>query len=597
MVPEIPANAPFSTEQRAWLNGYFASLFGSHQNGAPTAATEAAESGCISVLYGSQTGTAESCAKQLGKAAKSRGYQANVAELDAVSPAELANTSLAMIVCSTHGEGDMPENAEAFWQALNAADAPRLEGLSYAVLGLGDTNYADTFCQAARELDERFDALGASRIAERVDCDVDYDDDFDAWQDNVLGMVGDFVEGATAAEGESEADVPVGATFTPVKVNRPLHDRRNPFPAELLANAELNGDGSDKDVRHIGLALHGSGLNYEVGDALPIRPRNCPEVVEELLAALGSSGSEAVRLEGGAQVPFRKALSECVEIGEVPMPLCQAVTEQLGAGAFTALLNGDTPADGKWSTWAYGRDVCDVLRRFPKATFTPEELLDLLRPLQPRLYSIASSPAMHPGEVHLTVGTVRYHSHGRDRKGVCSTFLADRVDLTTPIPVYVQANAKFRPPEDGRAPMIMVGPGTGIAPFRAFLEERQLQQARGPNWLFFGDQHEASDFLYGEQLQQWHHAGLLTHLHTAFSRDGDEKVYVQHRMWEQREELYDWLRDGAHVYVCGDANRMAKDVDTMLHQVIAEQGKLTESEAAAFVAELKDTGRYQRDVY
>jgi len=304
-----------------------------------------------------------------------------------------------------------------------------------------------------------------------------------------------------------------------------------------------------------------------------------------------------VELEDESPTPLRHALATRFEISEVPKALLDLITEKLGGKSFMALLNGSTPADGQLSTYLYGRDIIDVLKEFKNVKITPQEFIECLKKLQPRLYSISSSPKAHPGEVHLTIGTVRYEAFGRSKKGVCSTFLADRVCSNTPVHVYIQKNEAFRLPESPDVPVIMIGPGTGIAPFRAFLEERRETGASGKNWLFFGDQKRSYDFLYEQQLNELQEAGILSRLDLAFSRDGDEKVYVQHRMYQQREEIYKWLEEGACVYVCGDANRMAKDVDNMLQTIIKEAGQLDDDGAGAYMQALKKQKRYLRDVY
>lgn len=384
------------------------------------------------------------------------------------------------------------------------------------------------------------------------------------------------------------------AAGTPVLAapEAPRYDRKHPFPARLLTNRPLNTDGSAKDVRHIEIDLGGAGLTYEVGDALGVIPQNCPNLVADLLEACGWTGDEAVSLNGETLL-LRAALQQHRTITEPPKALLEAFAERSGDADLRAVLDDrDALSDFLW-----GRDVLDLARAYPNVRFTPQEFIDLLRPLAHRLYSISSSPKAHPGQVHLTVGTVRYKAQGRAKTGVCSTFLADRCDEATPLPVFVHRNAAFRLPEDPATPVIMVGPGTGIAPFRAFLEERRASGATGKNWLFFGDQHAATDFLYRDELEAFLHDGTLNRLDLAWSRDGAEKVYVQHRMREHAEALFAWLEDGACFYVCGDAARMAKDVDAALHAVIRTAGGLSEDAAADYVKRLKRARRYLRDVY
>ena len=374
-----------------------------------------------------------------------------------------------------------------------------------------------------------------------------------------------------------------------------LYSRKNPFPAKLLTNRSLTGAGSAKDTRHFEIDLVGSGLAYEVGDSLGVFPTNNPALVEEMLGVLGFSGDEPVADPNGKPLSIREALTRSYVITEKDKKLLAAIAEKDPSAAhFTPMV---TP-EGKAELDAYvsGREVIDPLLDHPAARFTPEEFVKLLRKLQPRLYSIASSQKAHPDAVHLTVAAVRYESHGRKREGVCSTFLADRAD-NADVPVFVHTAKHFRVPEELSTPVIMVGPGTGIAPFMAFLQERKATGATGKNWLFFGDQKSATDFLYREELEAWQAEGVLHRLDTAFSRDQADKIYVQHRMLEAAQELFEWLEQGACFYVCGDASRMAKDVDAALHKVVETAGGKSPEEAAAYVAELKTSKRYRKDVY
>ena len=371
----------------------------------------------------------------------------------------------------------------------------------------------------------------------------------------------------------------------------PTYHRKNPFPARMLANRPLNNDGSAKDVRHIEIDVSGSGFTYEAGDALAVIPRNCEAYVAELVAALGWSGDEVVTVDG-EDLPLHEALHTRLAVTLPPKSLLDAYAERSGDGLRDMLGDRQALDDFLW-----GRDVLDLARMYPFIRFEPQAFVDVLRPLQHRLYSISSSPKEHAGEVHLTVGTVRYEAYGRVRKGVCSTFVADRCSAKMPLPVFVQTNKNFRLPADESTSVIMVGPGTGIAPFRAFLEERRGAGAAGRNWLFFGDQHAATDFLYRDELESFLEDGTLDRLDLAWSRDNAVKVYVQHRMLEQAETLFNWIEDGASFYVCGDAGRMAKDVDAALHEVIRTAGGLSEDAAAVYVRRLKSQKRYLRDVY
>lgn len=552
-VPLIPESAPFNTEQRAWLNGFLAGLLSRGESmtpGAPVPALQ--EKPRLLIAFGSQSGNAESLAKRLGKEASSRGFAARVAGLDSVQPSTLTAEQNVLVITSTWGEGDMPDNAESFWSGINQnGSSPVLGGLKYSVLALGDKNYGDTFCLAGRKLDERFAELGATRIHPRVDCDVDFDEPAKLWSEGVWKVLSE--SPSTAAPAPAIAEV-ITAAPAAEATGVAAYSKKNPFPAPLVTNLKLNGAGSAKDTRHIAFSLEGSGLVYETGDALGVIPQNCPEVVAGIIATYELDPATPVPLPDGGEAPLQEALQRYYE-------------------------------------------VRNFLGRKPPQPVSAVEFIGSLRKLQPRLYSIASSQKAHPNEVHLCVGSVRYEQDGIAHGGVCSTFLADRLPLGEPAGVFVHTAKHFRVPANPDVPMIMVGPGTGIAPFRAFLEEREATGAKGKNWLFFGDQKRKHDFLYDEQIHQWLKDGLLTRLDTAFSRDQAEKVYVQDRMMQAASELWQWLEEGAHFYVCGDASRMAKDVDAALHMLIQQQGHKSAEEATAYVADLKKTKRYARDVY
>ena len=535
----IPDSAPFSAEQRSWLNGFLAGVFS--RGAAPGVLQSPEEQEPLLLLFGSQSGNAESLAKKLGKEAVARGFSSRVAGMEMVKAADLSKEKNVMIITSTWGEGDMPDNAASFWEGLNQnGSSPNLAGVRYSVLALGDKNYGDTFCLAGKRLDARLAELGASRVHDRSDCDVDFDDHAKQWSTAVF----------TALKPAGGATAQLKA---PVQEEEDTWSKKNVFPAKLIGNRCLNEPSSSKDTRHIEFSLEGSGLEYEVGDALGLYPMNCPGVVSAVIAKFGFDPDAIVPLPDGKSAPLHEALLTGYDIRSY-------LTKDVGfenAQAFVAEL----------------------------------------RKLQPRLYSISSSPKAHPNEVHLTVGAVRYQADGIPQKGVASTFLADRLSIGETAGVYIHKANHFRLPSSGETPVIMVGPGTGIAPFRAFLEERETVGASGNNWLFFGDQREALDFLYRDQIERWQRSGFLTRLDLAFSRDQKEKIYVQNRMLEHAEELWNWLQRGAHFYVCGDASRMAKDVESALLSIAQSEGKLSPEEAAFFLSELKKNKRYQRDVY
>jgi sulfite reductase (NADPH) flavoprotein alpha-component len=491
--------------------------------------------------------------------------------------ARLANEQNVLVITSTYGEGEPPDNAKALHTALGGDSAPALASMRFSVCSLGDTNYVQ-FCKCGQDFDVFLEKRGATRVAARVDCDLDYEEKFSAWLNAALTALGsELVQAAPPALSpavvSSSVAEPAGSAYS----------RSNPFQSLLLTSRNLNAAGSAKQVHHVEFDLADSGLVYEAGDALGVFPHNCPALVGEVLAALGCDGEEAVPAPGGATTSLRHALTELYDLGR-PSP------------EFLARYAPGSATSGGIAVAVH--HVVDVILARADLKLSPVDFVRALKKLQPRLYSISSSPRAHAGQVHLTVGTVRYDLHGRPRKGVCSTFLADRaVPGESRVGIFVHSNNAFRPPANGETPMIMVGPGTGIAPFRAFLHERKITGARGKNWLFFGDQRAATDFLYRDELGTLMHDAVLTRLDTAFSRDQSEKIYVQQRMLEHATELYAWLEAGAHFYVCGDASRMAKDVDAALHAVVERAGGKTAAQAAAYVQALKAAKRYARDVY
>ncbi len=586
-VPFIPENAPFTTAQRAWLNGFLAGMYSGTQMAAATPAPAKIK---VNILFGSEGGNAEALAKRVAKAAVKKGFESKALGLDKISMKDLARDSYALIVTSTFGEGDPPENAKTFHEALHAPNQPRLENLNFSVLSLGDKNY-EQFCKCGIDFDTRLEALGAKRLFQRIDCDVDYEAPFEQWQEGVFGVLSALAKDSAPAP----AAAPPGAVVSveAVEPEPAGFSKKNPFPARLLANRKLTAEASAKETRHYEISLEGSGLTYEAGDALGIVPANCPALVDDLLRALNRDGEEAVATPDGGEAALRSALLRDYEITKIPAQLLKAIAERSSDRTLADLLLPE--AKDALKNYLWGREIIDLLTDFASVSFTPAEFVSHLRKLQPRLYSISSSLKAFPGQVHLTIASVRYDSFGRKRKGVCSTFLADRAH--GPVPVFVQTSHGFRLPANGDTPIIMVGPGTGVAPFRAFLHERRATGAKGRNWLFFGEQRAATDFFYRDELETMMADGHLTKLCTAFSRDQAEKIYVQNRMIEHGAELWSWLQDGAHFYVCGDASRMAKDVDRALHTAIETHGGLSKDAAAEYVTALKKNKRYQRDVY
>ncbi|HCC19919.1 MAG TPA: sulfite reductase subunit alpha, partial [Verrucomicrobiales bacterium] len=478
---------------------------------------------------------------------------------------------------STWGEGEPPETAETFYNELMSTDLS-LAGLEFAVCALGDTSY-EQFCQTGKDVDARLEKLGAKRITERVDCDVDYDESYAGWNKNVWSILG-------SAEVGKVADV---------IVPEQIYDRKNPFPAEVISNQLLSGDHSNKETIHVELSLDGSGFEYLPGDVLAVLPNNAKDVVDSVLAATGLAANTRIEVKNVGKTSLGDALTSLVDITALSRKIVNLWQEICGSEELAALLK-DT-AKSEFKEWSEGRQIIDLLENYPAESITAQQFIDILRKLPPRLYSIASSPKAHPGEVHLTVAAVRYDIHGRSRKGVASTYLADDALKGSKVLVYVHPNKNFRLPENDNTSVIMVGPGTGIAPFRAFIEDRAETECAGENWLFFGDQNYNEDFLYQTELQDYLKEGYLSRLDVAFSRDQPEKIYVQHKMLENASEIWRWLETGAHFYVCGDASRMAKDVHDTLLRIIETQGDMNADDAAAYLTALKKDKRYQRDVY
>ena len=585
-LPVIPESAPFTPEQRAYLNGFLAGLF-SHVpvNGPASAPPASRPLSPLSVLFGSQTGTSEKLAKRVAKEAGKLGFAPTLHDLAQYPVERFSQEQNVLIVTSTYGDGEPPDNAKTFWDFLQSDTAPKLERLRYSILALGDSNYAQ-FCGFGKAVDSRLEGLGAKRVHPRQDCDVDYETPFQQWLSQAVNALAGSCTAPTPANGPTADQQP--------EEPEDLYSRTHPYPARLVTNLRLSGPSSAKEVRHFEIALDDPKLTYEVGDALGVVPTNCPAQVTALLQALGFDGEESVSGKEGKTVPLRFALVHDYDITRIPQPLLVAMASKTGDAVLKKLTSPD--ANGELTRFLWGREIIDLLLEHSSAKFLPTEFIGLLKKLQPRLYSISSSPKAHPGQVHLTVGIVRYETLGRSRAGVCSTFLAERVSAEARVPVFVHRNPAFRPPPPDR-PLIMVGPGTGIAPFRAFLEERRSIGATGSNWLFFGDQRAASDYLYREEIEAFQKEGLLARLDLAWSRDQEQKVYVQHRMTEQSSTLFDWLEKGAAFCVCGDASRMAKDVDAALHEVIEKSGGKTSEQALDYVKRLKAEKRYLRDVY
>ena len=589
-VPFIPENAPFTPEQRGWLNGFLAGLYSS----APAVpVADPPPSLKIAVLYGSQSGTAEGAARKVAKELKEKGHVASLHSLEGYTPAALFSEKYAIFIASTYGEGEAPESARPFYEQLCLEHFPCCENLSYAVLALGDSSY-EHFCKFGIDLDNKLASLAGTRICERIDCDVDLDESFARWKGALHTQIDEIVANRPARTAPSSSASISGTNALPMATG-PSHTRENPYLAQLVDKRALTCDVSSKLTLHLALNILGSDISYEAGDACGVVPQNDSRLVEEILHILKFDGQIVVQLSKAGTTTLYDALLNHLQITRLTRKMLEAYATIGQCQNLFGLLVPEQQAH--LEKYTYDRGLIDLLHDYPGVLRDPADLVAMLPKLSPRLYSISSSPRAHAGEIHTTVAVVRYRSHNRDRGGVCSTLFADRTNTGESLPVYIQPNKRFRLPSDPSKPIIMIGPGTGIAPFRAFLHERRALNHTGRNWLFFGERSAATDFLYKEELQSMHQDGHLTRLDTAFSRDQDRKIYVQDRMLEQSAELFRWLEEGASLYVCGDASRMAKDVDASLRAVIQKQSNCTQEAATEYVHLLKDQQRYHRDVY
>lgn len=567
-----------SSEQVAWVSGYLAGLgIGS----APAAASQTATPRGLTILYGSQTGNARSVAASLGERALAQGLDARVLSMADFKPRDLVKELAVLVVVSTQGEGEPPESALDLYSFLNGKRAQRLEGLRYAVLGLGDSSY-EFFCQTAVDFDERLAALGAERLAPLQCCDVVYEEEAKSWSAKILAQVGD----VTTERGAEIVALPGVRLGSSAK-----YDKDAPYAATLLEKRSITTDDAVADVRHVALGIDPAALRFKPGDSLGVRFRNSPELIDEILAATGADGAESVVLAAGEAMELRQALSERLELTQLHPAVAKAWAHVVGADSLKEL----SKDAAELRAYAGERQLIDLLADCP-GRVDAASLAGLLNPLQPRLYSIASSQAEIEDEVHLVVSRVSYEAHGRWHTGAASGYLSERLAEDDPLDIYVVENPAFRLPKDGNAPLIMIGAGTGIAPYRAFLQQRAANGDRGRNWLIFGNRHFYRDFLYQLDWQAHRKAGLLDRVSLAFSRDGEDKHYVQHRLQDEGAEILRWLNDGAHVYVCGSTH-MGQEVQSTLVDLIAREAGLDVEAAAEFVDKLRQEGRYRRDLY
>jgi len=589
--PLLPKNAPFTPEeidalnsvvarttpqQRAWLAGFFAGFEAAQAGGAAQPAAAPKPRQPLTVLYASESGNAEALALRTKKLAQKHGLDAKIIDFADADFTTLTKAKNLIVYAATWGEGDPPSRAVDFYNALMSDEAPRLEGVRFAVLALGDTAYAQ-FCATGKAIDARLEALGGTRAFDRVDLDLDYAKQAAEWTEKALGELAPADAGGTA----TVVHVDFKGSALLAEDDEPQFTVENPLTGEISALVNLNGSGSTRETWHVEIAAEARGFSYLPGDAIGIVPENDPKLALEVAEAvgLGSDGTVVQKLR------------ERYDITTLSRPLVEAyakLTRRTDAAKLTE--------QEAFTQFAADRQLVDLFETYAEK-LSPEQLFGLLRPLPGRLYSVASSPKAHQGEAHLLVGAVRWESHGRKRGGVASTYFADRRKVGDAVRVYVKPNRHFRLPEDGNRPIIMIGAGTGVAPYRAFLEERVELEQKGKSWLVFGERNYTNDFLYQLEWQEHLASGSLTRIDVAFSRDQPEKIYVQQRLWEAREELLGWVDEGAHIYVCGDEKGMARDVDVMLSRILAESARGDDEAGRAKLKQLAKAGRYQRDVY
>lgn len=566
-------------EQKIWLNGYLSAPQATQEAVVETIPAAAPITKTMTILYGSQTGNSQGLAEKYASLLKAQNVDVTVSSLGKFKASNLKKITNLLLIVSTHGEGDPPDQAIQFYEFLHSKRAPKLEHLQYAVLALGDSSY-EFFCKTGKDFDEQFAKLGATRIVPRTDCDVDYDDAAAQWFSAVQQ---EFLKQATTISVTStQSDEIQGAT---------TYSRKNPFYAEVLENINLNGRGSNKETRHLELSIEGANFQFEPGDSIGIQPENSEPLVDALLGVLQFDPATEVTVLDET-VSLKNALQKKLEITVLSKPVLEKIKAYTEHNEFSSLLE----EPNAWKDYAKERDLLDVVEDFAPFTWSAQQFVDILRKIPSRLYSIASSQLANHDEVHLTISKVSYETNGRQRLGVCSGSVAE-LQIGATLPIYVHKNPNFRLPEQKETPIIMIGAGTGIAPYRAFLEEREELGVEGKAWLIFGDQHFVTDFLYQTDWQRWLASGTLSQMHIAFSRDTDKKIYVQHKLEENAANFYEWLEQGAVIYVCGDEKSMAADVDATIHRIIEQQGQKTSEQAKALVQELKQQKRYQRDVY
>ncbi|ULQ57459.1 assimilatory sulfite reductase (NADPH) flavoprotein subunit [Flavihumibacter rivuli] len=593
----------FSNQQLQWLAGYLTGLQHSNQqllnliNRIPVAQEGISnepivQKESITVLYGSKSGNGKAVAKNLHDKLIARGYTATLQNMGQYQPSKLKDEKWLLVVVSTHGEGDPPPTAEDLHAFIHTRKAPKLSETRYAVLALGDKSYA-SFCQTGKDFDKRLGELGGQKVLERVDADVDFEETAEQWIESVIAKVQQEFGASTGQAQPLREQSSNGSVKTAAPAVK--YNRKNPFEATVLEKVQLNGRGSAKQTFHIELSLEGSGLSYQPGDTLGLIVENDTSLVQTIIEKMGWDGNLLLNRKEEL-VSLQDFLTKQAELTTISGVFLQQYASYVNDPALAHSLQNTLQDKTALGEFVYGKDVLDILIAYP-SSISPAQFADAVLPLQARLYSIASSITAHPDEVHITVGKVQYTNNNRLHKGVASNHIADKLEIGSNVKVFIEKNESFRLPENAESPIIMIGPGTGIAPFRAFVEERAETGVNGKSWLFFGDQHFTTDFLYQLEWQRFLKQGSLTKMNTAFSRDTDKKIYVQTRMKQHASELFQWLEEGATIYVCGDAKRMAKDVRQTWIDIVQQEGNRNVEEAAEYIKQLIKSGRYQEDVY
>jgi sulfite reductase (NADPH) flavoprotein alpha-component len=569
-----------SREQVLWISGYFQGhLAGSRTAQATAETSSVGQKSKLTILYGTHTGRSKTIASNLTKKLVNSGVEVQTIALDDYKSRQLATETNVVFIVSTHGEGEPPAMAEDFHGFITGKRAPQLPNLNYSVVALGDKSYK-LYCQTGIDIDQALVRLGAKPMLPVLKLDVDFEEEIEVW-------INEFTENFAKMTGHSipadgmRSDVSPGIQYT----------RKKPFLATVLDKVKITGRDSDKEVYHVELSLEGSGIIYEPGDSVGILANNPPSLVDSIIRKTGFSGTEEIKLKEG-DFQLKDALSDRLEITVLNRDVLQKYQEKTGNVKLLEIIIDDAQLD----QYLYGHDVLDLLEDFP-FVFTPQEFVDVLRSFPARLYSISSSQSAVGDEVHITVATVRYTRRERERSGACSSYLADQIEIESKVSVFIEKNLAFKLPANEETPVILVGAGTGVAPYRAFLQHREANNQKGKTWLFFGERRFHSDFLYQVEWQKLLKDGYLEKIDVAFSRDQDQKIYVQHRLIEKQKEIFEWLVRGANIYLCGDMKQMARDVQNTLLRIFETEGGMTEEKALEYLKQLKKDKRFQTDVY